>query len=386
MDLETSVFEQNMIDASFEEIQELLCKGATSVSYKVRLWGKWFFLKRPKPEFADNPKYIAAFEKEFDLGIHLDHPHIVRYHSKGHDSQGIYILTEYVDGVTLTEYIRTHPKLPKQESRQLIEQIADALRYLHARQIVHFDLKPDNILITANGHQIKLIDLGFAYSDCYSAIACGSPTYSAPEQFAVPETADLRADIFALGNVIKFITPLFPKIVQRATRPNPTERYPTVETLLRDLHPSQWRWYLLVLGVIIGGLCLSWNILHSQIQTFTTSQKDTVVIVQKVRESASEPIELADFRTAIRTAHKEAFAPYYAAFNEIDETNYTEAMQVVGGCFNRARYMEDSLRQLYFAKYPSLERDLDIIIEQEMAASMSKHQFMISAYQRERNH
>lgn len=191
MNFDTSSFENNTFDISFDDVQVLSCEGGTSISYKVLLWGKWFFLKRPKPEFADNPKYIAAFEKEFDLGIHLDHPHIVRYHSKGHDKDGIYILTEYVDGCTLTEYKCSHQHMSKREALRIIEQVADALMYLHARQIVHFDLKPDNIIITNNGHQVKLVDLGFAYSDCYSAIACGTRAYSAPEQFTAPETATL---------------------------------------------------------------------------------------------------------------------------------------------------------------------------------------------------
>ena len=385
MDLETSAFERNTIDVSFEEIQELACEGATSVSYKIRLWGKWFFLKRPKLEYANNPKYIAAFEKEFDLGIHLDHSHIVRYHSKGHDSQGIYILTEYVNGATLTEYIRTHPKLSKQEARHIIGQIADALSYLHARQIVHFDLKPDNILITANGQQVKLIDLGFAYSDCYSAIACGTRAYSAPEQFATPETADLRADVFALGGVIKFITPVLPKIVRRATRPNPADRYPNAEALLRDLRPPRWRLYLLILGVIIGCVSLFLNVQNARLQLSNKNQRDTVVIIQEMQGVSSEPTELVEFRAAIRIAHKEAFAPYYDTFDKINEINYTDALQTVGVCFSNARYAEDSLRRFYLVKHPLLESDINLIIEQEMAASMSKHQSMMTAYQREQN-
>ena len=381
MNLETSSFENNTFDILFDEVHVLSCKGATSLSYKVLLWGKWFFLKRPKPEFANNPKYIAAFEKEFDLGIHLDHPHIVRYHSKGRDKDGIYILTEYVDGLTLSEYKRLHPHMPKREALRIIEQVAEALKYLHSRQVVHFDLKPDNIIITNNGHQVKLVDLGFAYSDCYSAIACGTRAYSAPEQFTAPETATLQTDIFALGNVIKFITPSYSKVVRRATRLNPSERYLSVEALLHDLHTGIPKWFLLAVFVIILGSLFLWRSQYTYLQPSVISSRDTIVI-REVDDTTSKPNELTQFREAIRTAYTEAFAPYYDNYKELNEANYADALECVSRCFQSARCAEDSLRHLFIEKYPSLSRSIDIVIEQEMAASMAKHQHMMNAYTR----
>lgn len=356
MDQETSSFgHDSESKASFEEMQELSCEGATSLSYKVRLWGKWFFLKRPKPEFADNPKYIAAFEKEFDLGVTLDHPHIVRYHSKGYDAEGIYFLTEYIDGVTLTEYINTRPKLSKQEALQIIKQIADALRYLHTRQIVHFDLKPDNILITANGEQVKLIDLGFAYSDCYSAIACGSPAYSAPEQFSSPETADLRVDIFALGTVIKFLTPAFPRIAYRATAANPADRYSSIDALLRDLRPTTCKWYAVGGVVIILFIAFFWsNSRRVQDQPSVVHQRDTIVEIQyvdKTAESASSINQDSIVGQKLRKELQQKLRPVASAFFNAHPVMNVENEKEVETAFWECDHNLDSIMSQIYDRY-----------------------------------
>lgn len=383
MNWESSEFELQSVEQPFDEVEKLSSDGATSLSYKVRMWGKWFFLKRPKSEFADNPVYLAAFEKEFDLGIRLDHPNIVRYHSKGQDALGVYILMEYVDGVTLTEYIRQHPNLPKSDVRRIIAEIAEGLKYLHARQIVHFDLKPDNILITVTGSHVKLIDLGFAYSDCYSAIACGTHAYSAPEQFASPQSANLRADVFAFGKVIKYITPSFAGVVRRATRPNPIERYPNIEALMHDIQASRWKWYLSLIVVLFFIGC-GWLIISYLRQSHIVSKKvftqDTVMVIQKTMDTTSELPELIQFREEIRTVHEQAFAPYYATVTEINDSNYAEAVKLCADCFNRARMMDDSLRTRYISICPLIERDMYVVIEQEMATSMSRHLSMLNEY------
>lgn len=385
MNWESSEFEEQSVNMPFDEVEALSNNGSTSLSYKVRIWGKWFFLKRPKPEFADNPVYLAAFEKEFDLGIRLDHPNIVRYHSKGTDALGMYILMEYVDGETLTNYIRQHPKLPKSEALRIIGEIAEGLKYLHARQIVHFDLKPDNILITTNGRHVKLIDLGFAYSDCYSAIACGTHAYSAPEQFASPRSANLRADVYAFGNIIKYITSYFTSVVRRATRSNPEERYPSIDALMRDLQRIRGRRYLIAIGlcgIILFGILLSLFLQHPT-QTSDESHDNASIKNQLAENTASEAVEsveLKQFRQAIQTVHKQAFTRYYATILEINEENYDEAVRLCADCFNQARTMEDSLRRCYITQYPSIERELNAVIEQEMAVSMSKHLSMLNAY------
>lgn len=191
----------------FSDILPVDKNGATSDCFKVRIHSKWHFLKRPKKTFTTNPLYIAAFEKEFDLGFTLEHPNIVRYLSKGTDKDGIYILTEYIDGQTLSDFrLKNSDFFKKEENiRKLLLQLLSALDYLHNRQIVHLDLKPDNILITNNGNNIKLIDLGLSYSDCYTEITGGTQSFGSPEQFAKPQLIDYRSDLYAFGKIVLYL-------------------------------------------------------------------------------------------------------------------------------------------------------------------------------------
>jgi len=191
----------------FSDILPVDKNGATSDCFKVRIHSKWHFLKRPKKTFTTNPLYIAAFEKEFDLGFTLEHPNIVRYLSKGTDKDGIYILTEYIDGQTLSDFRLKNPDFLKKEEniRKLLLQLLSALDYLHNRQIVHLDLKPDNILITNNGNNIKLIDLGLSYSDCYNEITGGTQSFGSPEQFSTPQLIDYRSDLYAFGKIVLYL-------------------------------------------------------------------------------------------------------------------------------------------------------------------------------------
>jgi Serine/threonine protein kinase len=191
----------------FSEILPVDKNGATSDCFKVRIHSKWHFLKRPKKTFTTNPIYIAAFEKEFDLGFTLEHPNIVRYLSKGTDKDSIYILTEYIDGQTLSDFRFKNSDFFKREEniRKLLLQLLSALDYLHNRQIVHLDLKPDNILITNNGNNIKLIDLGLSYSDCYTEITGGTQSFGSPEQFSKPQFVDYRSDLYAFGKIVLYL-------------------------------------------------------------------------------------------------------------------------------------------------------------------------------------
>lgn len=185
-------------------------RGSMCEVCRVRQYGKQLLMKRLLPHHADTPQYQQALRKEFDTGYLLEHPNLVRYMGWGEDDRGSYLLQEYVDGWTLKEFLAENPYYfdNQENERKFISQILSVLGFLHSHQVIHLDLKPDNILITRIGQAVKLIDLGCCYSDTFADTAGLNREFAAPEQLhlsdgfrPVPQT-----DLFALGKVMEWMT------------------------------------------------------------------------------------------------------------------------------------------------------------------------------------
>ena len=189
--------------------------GSTCLCYLVRHQGKRYLMKRLRPEYAANPRYRELFRKEFETGQRFPHAHLVEYVSKGEDIDGCYIIMEYVDGETLGERMRRNPAYfanPDQVER-LFSQLLDCLSNLHHHQVLHLDLKPDNIMLTRISDDVKLIDLGFCYSDSYDLSMGRNGIYSAPEQVEGRlEDINVGTDLYAVGLLLRDVCLLHPKI------------------------------------------------------------------------------------------------------------------------------------------------------------------------------
>ncbi len=190
-------------------IEPLNNDGATSDTYKICIDGIWYFQKRPKPQYIEHPHYLAAFEKEFSIGSTLNHPNIVTYLKKEQDDNGVYLLTEYVDGWNLKEFIEKNPLYFKYKDhrQKFTEQLLSALEYLHNHKILHLDLKPENIMISYVGLDVKLIDLGFSYSSGHLYQTIGKTNeYAAPEQLSENNTSiNQCTDIYGFGMILLYI-------------------------------------------------------------------------------------------------------------------------------------------------------------------------------------
>lgn len=282
--MESSDFAHEMSLASGQRFFEKLAStGGTCDTYRVRINGKWHFLKRPKGEMSSNPLYITAFEREFDIGYRLEHKSLVRYIDKGIDQQGIYILTEMIDGCTLDEFVAKNPEYFKNKKHveRFVSQMLDVLDYLHNNQVLHLDLKPSNIIITRTGHNVKLVDLGFAYSDCYQDIAAGmTRKYAAPEQLNGGEVGPWT-DIYAFGIVLlslfnnekpqdalQSVPSYYRKFVKKCVENDYDQRFATVADAQHFLSKHHFRRKIIV-GILISIASLLilflifWNVLHT---------------------------------------------------------------------------------------------------------------------------
>jgi serine/threonine protein kinase len=227
---------------------------------------------------GQNEDFNRRFMNEAHILSGLHHPNIVAFHDFVEHSGFPCIIMEYVDGVTLADYIRTSGGLPADRALAILKQVLAAVAYIHARGIIHRDIKSNNVRITSGG-QVKLLDFGIARTEStprmtVTGAVIGSWQALSPEQIR-GERADARSDIWALGVLLyEMLTGRAPfdsptlfllaekiqkgsyraisdfdgagsvgleRIVARCLKRNPEDRFQTVEALaaaLPDENPA----------------------------------------------------------------------------------------------------------------------------------------------------
>ena len=226
-----------------------------NVLYRAQRYGRYYVLKSLASEYRNDPVCREYLSKEYQIGVQLDHPHIVRVNSLEEDPKvGLCIVMEYVDGLSLDQWLLTKPSAAAR--KRIIQQILDAMAYCHERQIWHLDLKPSNILITKDGQTAKIIDFGLSDNSGFAFRQTGGTRkYAAPEQLA-GQIADQRSDIYALGGILKRMFPhRYGRAVRRARRTDPSKRLQSVAALVKLMRQ---RWWLWMLSVLIVGLFCWW--------------------------------------------------------------------------------------------------------------------------------
>ncbi|MCH5318470.1 MAG: serine/threonine protein kinase [Paramuribaculum sp.] len=179
--------------------------GFTQV-YRARKDLRKVAIKCIKERYREDPVYNSLLRKEYELGIQFDHSGILRFYSfEKIEGMGMCIVSEFIEGETLADRLK-RGKLDEKEAMKILKELCEAVDYLHRRQTVHFDLKPDNIMLTFNGGHVKLLDFGFADADSFAVLKRlgGTAGYCAPEQIAKgEENPDFKSDIYAIGKIMK---------------------------------------------------------------------------------------------------------------------------------------------------------------------------------------
>lgn len=186
------------------EIIELIGRGGMAYVYKAkdRKLNRYVAVKVLREEYTENEQFIKKFDRESQAAAGLSHPNIVSVYDVGVEGDIYYIIMEYVDGITLKQYLNKKGHLDYKEATRFIIDVAAALKCAHEHKIIHRDIKPHNILLTRDLVP-KVADFGIARAITSSTVTMtnqtmGSVHYISPEQ-ARGGFVDERSDLYSLG-------------------------------------------------------------------------------------------------------------------------------------------------------------------------------------------
>lgn len=266
---------EGMFIADRYEIISKVGAGGMSDVYKAKdhVLGRFVAIKVLKQEFSEDVNFVTKFRTEAQSAAGLEHPNIVNIYDVGSENGMHYIVMEFVEGITLKTYIEKKGKLTYKEAVSIAIQVGRGIEAAHNKNIVHRDIKPQNIMISTEG-KVKVTDFGIARaatSNTINSDVMGSVHYSSPEQ-ARNGFVDGKSDIYSLGIVMyemvtgrvpfdgdttvavaiqhlqeEMVTPSayaadlpisLEKIILKCTQKNPDRRYESMGSLLMDLKKS----------------------------------------------------------------------------------------------------------------------------------------------------
>jgi serine/threonine protein phosphatase PrpC len=238
--------------------------------------GRSVVIKTPSVDLRGDPAYLERMLMEEWVASRIDNPHVLRASERTRKRNYLYTVTEFVDGQTLTQWMIDHPRPPLESVRQIVEQVAKGLQAFHRLEMLHQDLRPDNILIDHTG-TVKIVDFGSTRvagiletaSPADRENLLGTAQYSAPEYF-LGEAGTPRSDLFSLGVIAyqmlsgrlpygaevarhrtkdsqrqlryrpvldddREIPAWIDEVLRKATHPDPNRRYEELSELVHDL-------------------------------------------------------------------------------------------------------------------------------------------------------
>lgn len=234
-----------------------------NVLYSGIRYGRKFLIKAVRDGFSNTK---LQQEKEFNLGIKLVHPNIMSTYSLEEvEDLGLCIVSEWIEGVTLSEWLKSKQNIGAR--RRVFMQILDALEYIHSLQLVHHDIKLDNIMVTTNGTNVKLIDFGLSNTD----------------DAVLTESNDVRKDIIGLGKIMK---KMFASRYPITTRCCIQGKYENIASLrrafLRRNVVAKWLYAVLLISAIL----LSAGLINERVQEKIKQQE----IMELVRTTVDKDI------------------------------------------------------------------------------------------------
>ena len=232
---QSSLTAEAPLKASYTDYEVIPSHGY-SLIVKCRKGEQTVILKGLKEENSKRTLLRNALKREFKQCQQLNHTGIVRYQGLVEvEGYGLCIEEEFVEGRTLQAYLKEQHT--DDEKIAIVNQIADVLRYAHSQGVIHRNLKPSNVLITAQGDHVKLIDFNVLSLDDVKATA-DTTRFMAPELKDETMTADGTADIYSLGTIMKAmgLTLAYSEVIKRCCAFKRSDRYANIDEFLTDLN------------------------------------------------------------------------------------------------------------------------------------------------------
>jgi serine/threonine-protein kinase len=268
-----------LLDGRFE-LTDLVSRSGMASIFKAidKQTGQTVALKVPFMQFESDPGFYSRFEREEKIGLSLNHPYILRVEQIDTPKSRPYIVMEFLEGQTLAHLMRSVRPMPEKDALKIAAFICDALHYMHDHDVVHRDMKPENIMICNDG-SIRIMDFGIAKFEGQRRLTfggftptMGTPDYMAPEQVK-GKRGDPRTDLYSLGAIIyemvtgnppfeganpflimnarlsgdpipprqvnPNVSPQVEEIIMHAMARNPADRYPDARVMQAELnHPE----------------------------------------------------------------------------------------------------------------------------------------------------
>ena len=209
---------------------------------------------------------------------------------------GAGIVMEYIDGFTLTEFLAQNPS--KKLRQRTVEQLLDAVAYLHRKGVVHNDLKPENILISRVDNTLKIIDFGLSDNDAYflyKGLGC-TPKYASPELLAHQRT-DCRSDIYSLGLIARDILgERHKRVWKKAASEQKGKRYANVEQMQKALIGGRNLAMAAIILLIVISVITSFFIRKVEYHETITYFQDTLALKSLQMKNDSLKVQLDIFQ------------------------------------------------------------------------------------------
>lgn len=306
----TNASTESQIDPVIELCtKESICgKSASCTVYQSRLNNVRVAIKRLNEKFVSHPRYVAAYQKEFAIGQQLKHDALPTYRELKVSLNEVYIVMDYVDGVSVEEFVRTPEGRLYFKSREnvsrFLDELISVLSYMHRAGVVHCDLKPSNIMLRHSDRAVLLIDLDKSYSDTLDLTHGGTSGISAP--LAIGERPTIHKDLAAVGVILDWLNANvkdFPRRAFMKLRSQCNACDATSDKLKRLLHiDNKSRWWIWIIMLVVGVAGATIIALqrptaeHAPHQSEPMAKTDTIVTIVQP-QSSSTPKPIIDFDT-----------------------------------------------------------------------------------------